>query len=85
MQLNAGSPPFRQAQGPERVEGLAGGPFSNGRAARRPASAEAPARHSKRRPYTPNGVGGHERDRGSSKSVRLSPPGCQIRMTGAIG
>jgi hypothetical protein len=27
MRSNVGPPPFRQAQGPERVEGLVGGPF----------------------------------------------------------
>ena len=75
MKLNVGSP-------------LAGGPFSDGRLARQPVSAKAPARRSKpldgfdmltastlgalslskrRRPYTPNGVGGHGRDRGSSE------------------
>ena len=41
----------RMGQGPEHVEGLAGGPFSNGRSARRPASAN-PCQCNEPRPHS---------------------------------
>ena len=49
MKSDVGPPPFRQAQGPERVEGLVGGPFPKCIVSRRPGSAKAPPRRSKRR------------------------------------
>ena len=81
LELNVGSPlrlssiglatEDRQAVSQRKIVPAAS--LRQGSGSARPASAKAPARRGQRRLCTPNAVGGHERDCGSSEWIRLRP------------